>query len=244
MRKNISLVSFVCLPLLACGGSDSNTKTVKVVDAKTFLDGSGGSGSAACLAQATYANLGSGGRATDHAGINFGNGHVHYQTYQSLLNSTDYFAMILEANGSGGAWSGTAIGPVVADLASLPGNLLLPELEMLPMAKFGSDNSLDPTYAANESYVAFAGTVNYTAAGGSGGTMLTGTLTNVQFDHVHVTNNMFADPGDMCSATIASASFSAVLGSGAPAAFQDGQTGSFEIKPPAGWEPRLSARHF
>ena len=243
MRKNISLISFVCLPLLACGGSDSNTKTVKVVDAKTFLDGSGG-GSAACKAQATYANLGSGGRASDHPGINFGSAHVHYQTYQSLLNSTDYFFMILEANGSGGAWAGTSIGPTVADLASLPGNLLLPELVMFPMAKFGSDGFLDATYAANESYYAFSGTVNYTAAGGSGGTMLTGTLTNVEFDHVLVTTaGGFQDPGDGCIATVASASFSATLGSGM-AAFQDGQTGSFEIKPPAGWSPHLANRHF
>ena len=244
MRKNISLLSFVCLPLLACGGSDSNSKSVKVVDAKTFLDGSGG-GSAACLAQATYANLGSGGRAVDHPGPNFGSdSHVHYQQYVSRLNPTDIFDMILQADGSGGAWAGSAIGPVVADLSALPGNLLLPELDLFPMAKIGSDGSLDPNYYANESYVAFSGTVNYTAAGGSGGTQLTGSLTNVVFQHVHISGTSFTDPGDMCTATVASASFSATLGSGM-AAFQDGQTGSFEIKPPAGLGgPHLASRHF
>ena len=243
MRKNISLLSFVCLPLLACGGSDSNSKSVKVVDAKTFLDGSGSS-SAACKAQATYANLGSGGRAVDHPGVNTGSAHVHYQVYQSLLNSTDYFFMFLQADGSGGAWAGSAIGPVTADLSALPGNLLLPELDLFPMAKFGSDGSLDQNYYASESYVAFSGTVNYTAAGGSGGTQLTGSLTNVVFQHVNISGTGFTDPGDMCTATVASASFSATLGSGM-AAFQDGQTGSFEIKPPAGLGgPHLASRHF
>ena len=243
MRKNISLVSFVCLPLLACGGSDSNSKTVKVVDAKTFLDGS--AAAVTCKAQATYANLGSGGRAVNHPGDTTGGSASHFQVYQSLLNSTDYFAMVLSAGGSGGAWAGTDIGPTTTDLANPPGNLLNPVLYLFPMAKFGSNGSLDTTYFNNESYVGFAGTINFTAAGGSGGTMLTGTMTNLEFDHVLLTGTGFQDPGDGCKATIASASFSATLGSGAPA-FKDGETGSLEITPPAGtWAgPHLTARHF
>ncbi|CAN5678877.1 hypothetical protein BH11MYX1_BH11MYX1_42630 [soil metagenome] len=233
MRKNISLVSFVCLPLLACGGSDNNSK-IKVVDAKKFMDGS--AGSAACLAPATYANLGSGARGRDiPAGSN-----AQAQTYQSLLNSTDYFFMVLAGNAMGGAWMGSnKVSPAVVDLANLPGNLLLPELDIYPMAKFGSDNHLDPTYLANESYVAFSGTVNYTAAGGSAGTHLTGTLTDVQFDHVIQTGTGFQDPGDGCTATIASAAVDVVL---TAAPFSG--AGSFEIQPPAGWAPHLSARHF
>ena len=239
MRKNISLLSFVCLPLLACGGSDSNSKSVKVVDAKVFLDGSG-SGSAACLAQATYANAGSSARGFDYPATG---SSAQAQTYQSLLNSADYFFMLLAADGSGGAWSGSnKVGPATADLANLPGNLLSPELQLLPMAKFGSDGHLDPTYKTNETYVAFSGTVNYTAAGGSAGTMLTGTMTNIQFDHVIQTGTGFSDPGDGCTSTLASASFSVKLGSGMTN-FQDGETGTIVIRPPADGK-LLSSRHF
>jgi hypothetical protein len=243
MRKNISLVSFVCLPLLACGGSDSNTKTVKVVDAKVFLDGSG-SAAVACKAQATYANAGSNARAIDHAGNTGGSAGTHYQVYQSLLNSTDYMSMLLFAGGSAGAWAGTNIGPAVVDIAML--TELNPQLTIFPMAQFGSNGQLTDDSYYNQSYIAFAGTVNFTAAGGGSGTKITGTLTNVEFDHVLInpTTRMFSDPGDGCIATIASAAFTATVTAGS-ASFQDGQSGTFEIEPPTGsWDgPRLQGRH-
>jgi len=250
MRKNISLVSFVCLPLLACGGSDSNSKSVKVVDAKTFLDGSGG-GSAACLAQATYANLGSNLAAKDHAGTPAGNisggSGTHFQSLQSLLNSTDYFRMLMFSGGSAGAWAGSDLGPVAVDIAQL--TELNPELEIFPMAKFGSDGTITDDSYFNQRYVAFAGTVNYTAIGMVGSNAkLTGTVTNLEFDHVFVNSmtGMFSDPGDGCKATMASASFTTSITAGMASTFQDGETGSFEIKSPSGkWEgPRLQTRHF
>jgi len=46
MRKQFSFASLVCLPLIACGGSNNNTKTVKTVDGKA-ADGAAAAGAAA-----------------------------------------------------------------------------------------------------------------------------------------------------------------------------------------------------
>jgi hypothetical protein len=234
MRKKLSLASLACLPLFACGGdSGGSNKTVKVVDAKVFLDGSA---AVTCKAPATYANSGSGAFATDHAGSATGSA-AHFQVMGSLLNATDY--MFIEAFAGDGAWMGVDLSPATVDLATLM--TLDPQLVIFPQAAFGSDGTITDDTFYNQGYWAFAGTVQFTSIGGGSGTTFAGTLTGVEFDHALLsTAGAFSDPMDGCKATIASATFTAVVKNGTHA-FQGEDDKHFS---PSQSALRLQNRHY
>jgi hypothetical protein len=203
MRRKQFFAPIICL--FACSGGGN--KTVKVVDAKLFLDGSA---AVACKAPATYANSGSGTFVTDHAGSATGSA-AHFQVMGSLLNATDY--LFIEVFADDGAWMGVDLSPATVDLATLM--TLDPQLVIFPQAAFGSDGTITDDTFYNQGYWAFAGTVQFTAIGGGSGTTFAGTLTGVEFDHELLsTAGAFTDPMDGCSATIANASFTGTVKNG------------------------------
>jgi hypothetical protein len=237
-KKSLSLVSMVCLPLLACGSSDNGTK-VKVVDAKTFLDGSGSGSGSGCKAPASYPGLGSGIRAYD---IPPSGTFAHAQELLSKLGSADYFDMYLIGSAGGSSVWPAAIGPASVDLSTVMGTLD-PELDLYPQAVLTGSGYLSTDTQENGDYIGFAGTVNFTMAGGSAGTTLAGSLTGVEFDHVLVASDgSLSDPMDGCSTTIASASFSTTLMANTANFLADGQTisGEWHMSRPT----TLKHRHF
>jgi hypothetical protein len=238
MRKKLSLASLACLPLFACGGdSGGSNKTVKVVDAKVFLDGSA---AVACKAPASYPNAGSAQRAIDHAGNTGGSAHTHVQVFISQMGSDDFLEMLMFAGGSGGTWAGTDIAPATIDLAQL--TELNPELDLFPMAVLDGSGFLTDDTLYNGRYIGVAGTINLTAAGGGSGTKLTGTFTNVELDHLLVdsSSGAISDPMDGCMTTI-SGSFTATLSAGA-ASFQGGNPNNELVR--AADMRTLQHRHF
>ena len=237
MRKNISLVSFVCLPLLASGGSDSNSKSVKVVDAKTFLDGAGGSGSGGCKAPASYTVTSFPKTfVTDHpaAGTT-----PHYQGIQGLVGSTgsgsagtlDIIDMtLIQGSGSTMFASGIKSGTYTID----PMTDFSIELVLWPQLPASVSGPIPAAYLASEQYLAVAGSLTLTAEGGSG-SAVSGALTDLNLVHVDYANNQYTGAnddgsGNSCTTTIANLSFS---GSAAPPMFQktQGETpiGTFQV---------------
>ena len=214
MRKNISLLSFVCLPLLACGGSDSNSKSVKVVDAKTFLDASG-SGSGGCKAPASYAVTSFPKTfVTDHppAGSD-----SHYQVIQGLVGSTgsgstgtlDILTLVL-SQGSGSTMfaSGIKSGTYTID----PTTDFSIELLLWPQLPASTSGPIPAAYLASEQYLAVAGSLTLTAEGGIG-SAVSGSLTDLNLVHVDDASGTFTSAnddgsGNPCTTTIANLSFS------------------------------------
>jgi hypothetical protein len=242
MQQRLVLLSI----LVACGDQESASPDAApsapprpITTVRTYTDSlSMDAAMPTCLAQASYATLGSASIASDHAGSG-GGAHAHYQSLSAKLNDTDYFLMLMFA--FDGPWAGSDLAPVVADFSTL--DTLDPQIQLFPMAQFDATGVLTDDSYYNQSYIAFGGVVSFTAIGGASGTHLTGTITNLKLDHVIINpaTGGLTDPMDHCSATIASAPFDTVLVAGSPA-FQGEVSGSFEIQPPK--IMRLENRHF
>ncbi|MEO8845290.1 MAG: hypothetical protein ABI591_01695 [Kofleriaceae bacterium] len=231
MRKKLSLLSLACLPLLACGGDDANSKKVTVIDAKTFLDAPPAAG---CKAPSTYAaaSLGSGVYAGDTpaGGAMF---PEHSQEVQAVLAHTgsgtgsadtvDLMDMLLVQGGSGMFAAGINAGTYTID-PTMDNTLQIVLWPALP----GNTTSIPAAYLASEQYLAFSGSLTLTAEGAAGSAM-TGTLSSLDFVHVNLANNQFTAANDdgsggSCESMASSISFSKQLKAVAPT-FQGQEVG-------------------
>jgi hypothetical protein len=231
MRKKLSLASLACLPLFACGGdSGGSNKTVKVVDAKVFLDGTP---AATCKAPSTYTHeLGSNVYAADTpaGGAMFPD---HSQEVQGLLAQTgsgqsgsdtvDIITIEMDQGSAGAFVGGIKAGTYTID-PTMDNTLEVLLWPALP----GNTTAIPAAYLASEQYLAFSGSLTLTAEGGSGMT-ISGTLTSLDFIHVDLASNQFTAANDdgsggSCESMLATTSFSKTLKFVAPT-FQ-GQQGA------------------
>ncbi len=204
MRKTFSLASIAWLPLLACGGSSNNNKTVHTVDSKTFMDGSG---STACTAASSYASLGNLGAAVDHPATGSA---AQYQTLYSTVGSADAIVALFEAGGT--KWP-QMVAPGTFTIDATDGDLGTCDLCFL-LSPGGWDMTAMTLGVKDltDVYIATAGTVTITATGtaGSGsGHQLLGTVSNLQLKHVSIdtTSGVQTDLPDGCTTSIGSGGF-------------------------------------
>jgi len=204
MRKNISLVSFVCLPLLACGGSDSNSKSVKVVDAKTYNDAP----ASLCGAGSSYASLGNMGFAVDEPAHTGSNGSAVSRTIfaGTTLGSATVASGLLLIDGAGVFASGIKAGtyPISGQDASFS------TCDLCFFIQAGANKgttigfTLDGT--GGDFYQAISGSIVFSAIGanaGSGsGHNLSGTISNIVFQKVDLTTGN--PSADGCTTTVGS----------------------------------------
>jgi hypothetical protein len=235
MTRKVSIVSAVLVPLLACGSDD----TVKPVDSRIFQDGSGGG---TCTAQAMYAALGTMGLAKDYP-EHMGSAQVfaHQQIMIETLGSND--AVYLELNAGFGGFGSNDIQPGTYQFAgedldySTCGVCFL----LFPMSVTGTSFMGD----INNVYVATAGTIVLTDAGGSAGSgsghMVAGSITNVTFKKATIDADrmMTYDPAN-CTTSIGSGGFGYNLQLGSAAAARSDSNNELVNVGPA--MPRLSHR--
>jgi hypothetical protein len=207
MRKKFSkLATFVCLPLLACGGN-SNNKTVMIVDGKVFKDAP----PALCGAGSSYASLGNSGYALDlpaHTGSD-GSAVSRAVLAATTLGSGDVASgLLLVANS--GVFTGGDLKPgtyaIAGDEASFG------TCSMCFFIQAGAVNNAAGTIGfkfdgtGGDFYQAVSGSLTFTAIGsnaGSGsGHNLVGSVSNAVLQKIDVTTG---DPTpDNCMATIGS----------------------------------------
>jgi hypothetical protein len=205
MRKQFSIASLVCLPLIACGGGDSNSKTVKVPDAGKSIDAA-----VMCNAPAMY-TLGTKGGASDtpeHANGSGSGTIVHGQDIQLQTNvSSDLLRFLLNADfggfGSGDIVPGTY--PLAGD--DLDSNACGICAFIYPKLFDGSGNVVTGYDFDNNLYMATSGTLVITtdtppAGSGSSGTF-TGSISNMTFKHVNFAGNAQTYAADGCTTAIA-----------------------------------------
>ena len=245
MRKKFSrLASFVCLPLLACGGSDNNTKTVKVPDSKPV-----DTAPIACKAAASYASLGSGGFGGDSPAVMSGSANIaHQQVALEPVSATDAF--YLELNGDFGGFDSGDIKPGTYALAGddIDYGACGICVQLWPQAIDGSGHlPQDNNYYLNETYMAASGSVTLAMAGGGSGTTLSGSVSNIAFKHVTLAADRTQTyNADNCASSITGGSFSIVLkyfGSAAGAAPSDYQQAG-QLEDGRAVMVRLGNRHF
>lgn len=205
MRKQFSIASLVCLPLIACGGSDNNTKTVKVPDAAKQVDAM-----VACNAPAMY-TLGTKGGASDtpeHANGSGSGTIVHSQDIQLQVNvSTDLLRFLLNAQ-----FGGFGSGDIVPGTYALAGDDL--DSGACGICAFVYPKVFDGSGAVvtgydfnNNLYMATAGTFVITAdtppaGSGSSGTF-TASISNMTFKHVNFSGASQTYAADGCTTAIA-----------------------------------------
>jgi hypothetical protein len=205
MRKQFSIASLVCLPLIACGGSDNNNTKVKVPDSGKAIDAP-----VMCTAPAMY-TLGTKGGAFDTPEHMDGSGSgtiVHSQDIQLQVNvSTDLLRFLLNAQfGSFGS------GDIVPGTYALAGDDLDSSAcgicAFVYPQVFDGSGALVTGYDFNDNlYMATAGTLVITAdtapaGSGSSGTF-TGSLSNMTFKHVNFSGASQTYAADGCMTAIA-----------------------------------------
>jgi len=222
MRKQFSIASFICIPLIACGGSDNNSKTVKVTDAAKTADAA-----ATCSAAASYASLGNMGLGEDYPATTNGSGQMiaHAQVMIETLNTTD--VVFLQLNAGFGGFGSADIKPGTYALA---GDDLDPTacglcFYVWPKSLNGTSLSgVTSAYLMTEQYMAVSGSITLTQAGGSanGSNLIAGSVTNVTFKHATIASDgTLSYNADGCTTSVGSGSFGYKLtnaGSGSAAA--------------------------
>jgi len=219
MRKQFSFASLVCLPLLACGGSNNNSKTVKTVDGKAA------DAAAACAAAASYPMLGNMGYGLDFpATMNGSQTIVHGQVMVETLNTTDVVFLQLNAQ-----FGGFGSGDIKAGTYALAGDDLDPTacglcFYVWPKSLNGTTLNVNSAYFMTEQYMAVSGSITLTQAGGSanGSNLIAGTVSNVTFKHATIASDgSLSYNADGCTTSVGSGSFGYKLqmGSAGSAAF-------------------------
>jgi hypothetical protein len=207
MRKQFSIASLVCLPLIACGGSDNNTKTVKVPDSGKAIDAA-----AACSAAAMYPALGNMGYGLDFPeDMTTTPPTAHAQVMVETLNTTDVVFLQLNA-GFGGFGSGE----ITPGTYSLAGDDLDPTacglcFYVWPKSLSGTSlSAVNSAYLMTEQYMAVSGSVTLTTAGGSanGSNTISGSVSNVTFKHATIASDgtLTYNP-DGCTTSVGSGGF-------------------------------------
>lgn len=198
--SKVSIVSAVVLPLFACGGDDKKT-----VDSGPTHDVIVGG----CTAQAMYASLGDTGLAKDYP-EHQGSDQVfaHQQIMIETLGSND--AVYLELNAGFGGFGSNDIHPGTFQLQGEDLDYATCGLCLLlfPM----SINGMDFMGDINNVYVATAGTLVLTDAGGSAGSgsghSLSGSIANATFKKAVIASDRTQtyDPAN-CTSSIGSGTF-------------------------------------
>ena len=223
MRKQFSIASFVCLPLLACGGNDN--KTVKVADAKTFKDAP----AAVCGAEASYASLGNMGYALDlpaHTGSN-GSAVPRAILAGTTLGSGDVASGLLLAAG-GGVFPTTinpGTYPITGDDASFATCNMCFFIQAGAVNKTANTIGFKLDGTGGDFYEAVSGSITLTAVGsnaGSGsGHHFAGTISNVTFKKIDVNTG---DPtADGCTSSAGSGGWGYDLQNAGSAALVGGE---------------------
>ena len=210
MRKPFSIASLVCVPLIACGGSDNNSKTVTLHDAKVFMDGSA---AGSCSVPATYAALGNLGAVVDHP---TGSNSEFMQLYTSL-GSADATLAILITGGTDWptAITGGSDSPSIA-LTAADGDINTCEICFFVSAG-GFDMTAmtlgikDPT----DVYMGNAGAIKILQRGVNGGSAgsntnyFVATVSNLHFHHVNFDENAgtTTEIPDGCTTSIGSGEY-------------------------------------
>lgn len=216
MARKVPVESFLALSLLGCGSDDGK----KQIDARIFHDGSAGG---ACTAQATYASLGGMGLAKDYP-EHMGSAQVfaHQQIMIETLGSND--AVYLELNAGFGGFGSGDIQPGTYQLQGEDLDYATCGLCFLlfPMSVTGTSFMGD----INNVYVATAGTIVLTDAGGSAGSgsghMVAGSISNVTFKKAVIAadRTQTFDPAN-CDSSIGSGTFAYDLALGSAALRSD-----------------------
>ncbi|MEO6774751.1 MAG: hypothetical protein ABI467_17380 [Kofleriaceae bacterium] len=237
MRKPFSIASLVCLPLIACGGSDNNTKTVKTVDSAKAVDAA-----VACQAAAMYPTLGNMGYGLDFPeDMTTTPPTAHAQVMVETLNATDVVFLQLNA-GFGGFGSGA----IVAGTYALAGDDLDPTacglcFYVWPKSLTGTSlSAVNSAYLMTEQYMAVSGSITLTQAGGSAGSgsghLIAGSVSNVTFKHATIASDgTLAYNADGCTTSVGSGGFGYPLqmgGSGSAAPDAEIHANGFDM--PAG----------
>ena len=225
MRKQFSIASLVCLPLIACGGSDNNTKTVKVPDSGKAIDAA-----ASCKAAASYAMLGNMGYGVDYPATMSGSQMIaHAQVMVETLNTTD--VVFLQLNGDFGGFGSGDIKPGTYALA---GDDLDPTacglcFYVWPGSLSGTSlSAVNDAYLMTEQYMAVSGSITLTQAGGSAGSgsghQIAGSVSNVTFKHATIASDgsLTYNP-DGCTTSVAAGSFGYNLQMGSAAVAGDNE---------------------
>lgn len=220
MRKQFSIASLVCLPLLACGGNNNN-KTVKTVDSAKAVDAA-----ATCQAAAMYPTLGNMGYGLDFPAMTGSNGQmiVHGQVMVETLNSTDVVFLQLNA-----MFGGFGSGDIKPGTYALAGDDLDPTacglcFYVWPKSLVGTSlSNVNDAYLMTEQYMAVSGSITLTQAGGTAGSgsghQIAGTVSNVTFKHATIAaDGTLAYNPDGCTTSVGSGSFGYNLQMGGSAA--------------------------
>jgi len=206
MRKQFSIASLVCLPLLACGGNNNN-KTVKTTDSKVA------DAAATCQAAAMYPTLGNMGYGLDFPAMTGSNGQmiVHGQVMVETLNSSDVVFLQLNA-----MFGGFGSGDIKPGTYALAGDDLDPTacglcFYVWPKSLVGTSlSNVNDAYLMTEQYMAVSGSITLTTAGGSadGSNTISGTVSNVTFKHATIASDgTLAYNAAGCTTSVGSGSF-------------------------------------
>lgn len=207
MRKQFNIASLVCLPLIACGGNNNNSKTVKTVDSAKAADAA-----PMCQAAAMYPSLGNMGYGLDFPeDTTTTPPTAHAQVMVETLNATD--VVFLQLNAGFGGFGSADIKPGTYALA---GDDLDPTacglcFYVWPKSLNGTSlSAVDSTYLMSQQYMAVSGSITLTTAGGSanGSNTISGTVSNVTFKHATIASDgtLTYDP-DGCTTSVGSGSF-------------------------------------
>jgi len=225
MRKQFSFASLVCLPLIACGGSNNNTKTVKTVDGKAA------DAAAACAAAASYPTLGNMGYGVDYPAMTNGSGQMiaHAQVMVETLNTTDVVFLQLNAD-----FGGFGSGDIKPGTYALAGDDLDPTacglcFYVWPKSLNGTSlSAVTSAYLMTEQYMAVSGSITLTQAGGSAGSgsghLIAGSVSNVTFKHATIASDgTLTYNADGCTTSVGSGSFGYPLQMGSAAVAADSE---------------------
>lgn len=240
MRKQFSFASLVCLPLIACGGSDNNTKTVHTTDSAKAVDAA-----ASCQAAAAYPDFGTQprGYAVDYPAMTNGSGQMiaHAQVMVQTLNATDVVFLQLNAD-----FGGFGSGDIKPGTYALAGDDLDPTacglcFYVWPKSFNGTNlSAVTSSYLMTEQYMAVSGSITLTMAGGSANgsgsaaNKLLGSVSNVTFKHATMASDgtLTYNP-DGCTTSLGSGAFGYTLQAGSAAAAPETSGEATGLEPPA-----------
>jgi hypothetical protein len=204
-------VSIPLAPLLACGSGSS-----KPVDSNIHPFDAPGSGSNhPCTASASY-SMGSNQQAINSPA---GTSTPHVEEWDGFLNNDsapDQLTLVLIAQHTGFGTGDIKTGTYTLGSDDTKGPQTCGICAYIYTDLYMQGSSSQPT----DTYFATGGSIQLTSVGTNGSGTLSGTVTNVTFDHVKLSLDGSFVPADSCSTTVTGLAFSAQL---MPATF-DGKT--------------------
>lgn len=191
------------LYVVACGGNSGGKKP----DAKIILSDSKGDAAAACSAAASYSvTFGSNNSGAYNNGS--GSGYTENLQWQGALSSAPQAFLDLEAYSGGGSGSGGTPDWPTGNVSPKSGldfsSPTLADVYMLIGA------NLNGSGQAQDLYLATAGILNITQAGGTGSNFA-GNANGLEFTHIVISGGQIMQAPDGCMSSISSMSFSSPI---------------------------------